>query len=677
MQSSLFKYSVLTVGIVTAMGVASIANSAGPSGGGSASFNVDNQATASYTVAGVSQTAISNIVKVTVSETGSFTLTDDNANGIINPRSESIVSFTHTLTNAGNVEDTYTIDIANITTGDDFDYDITNSVITYQINGTGTAFTIANGGTIKLEAGQNAVIQIVAKKPTTTVSRIDDIGKLTVSAASAYLKAQTGNTTAEQYTAVNTDTATTATPIYAINKSASTNLGTKNLDLNNSGAYVDYTITVKNEGNAVGSQVTVVDELPSGLVAIESGTNYEAPTTKSSINGSKPAPVITAQGKTITVSGLDIAANEVITITFRAKTATGATKASDFNNYATVKDSTNNDATFDLIDHSDDQAHGALTENNYETTKTGSLFKDKGKDDNTAANVTASNQSRNIDVTGGDNKEVGLASESYYSYTIKNNGIDLTEAKTAGEVYFTVAPTVDNLKVAIEKVYVDVNGNGVFDAGIDKELTKVGATENYDLYTALLALSKTGLAPTEEVKILVKVNTTGADNAVTADSDLGKSETMKVVVTAQGALQGTAAPTAGEKATITTMQGIKLEKYQYANTCGTALTTIASNSWVKTDITDSSVAKPGNCIYYKLVATNTFTGTALNTIAIQDAIPTKVAYTSGAESETSNGSAKAAITFTSPNLVGTFATLKALEAGTLLFSTKISQAGTK
>ncbi|ALF60532.1 DUF11 domain-containing protein [Psychrobacter urativorans] len=632
-------------------------------------------------VAGVPQTAVSNIVKVTVSETGSFTL-DTDRTGTINPQAQSNVTFTHKLTNAGNVTDTYTIDIANIATGDDFDYDLTTSKITYKINSAGAAIDLPANKQITLEAGQYADIEIVAKKETSaTKSRIDDIGKLTVSAASAYLRAQSTNTTPEKYTAVNTDTATTATPIYAINKSASTNLGlnNRNLDLNNSGAFVDYTITVKNEGNATGSEVTVVDELPSGLVAILSpDANYKAPTTKSSITGSKAAPIITAAGKTITVSGLDIAANEVITITFRAKKAEGADKSSEFNNYATVKDSTNNDATFDLIDHSDDQAHGALTENNYETVKAGSLFKDKGKDDNTAANVTASNQSRKIDLTGGDNKEVGLASESYYSYTITNNGIDLTEAKTAGEVYFTVAPTVDNLKVAIEKVYVDVDGNGVFSGG-DVELTKVGGTENYDLHDVLVALGKTGLAPapTEAVKILVKVNTTGADNATPTASDLGKSETMKVVVTAQGALQGTAAPIAGEKSTTITMQGIKLEKYQYANTCGTALTTIAPASWVKTDITDSSIAKPGNCIYYKLVATNTFTGTDLNTIAIRDEIPAKVTYTSGAESETSKGSLGASINFTSPNLVGTFATLKGQEAGTLLFSTKISQAGTK
>lgn len=61
--------------------------------------------------------------------------------------------------------------------------------------------------------------------------------------------------------AKNTDNAITTTPIYAITKSARTNLGTKVIDLNNDSAYIDYTISVENQGNANGTNVTIEDIL--------------------------------------------------------------------------------------------------------------------------------------------------------------------------------------------------------------------------------------------------------------------------------------------------------------------------------------------------------------------------------------------------------------------------------
>ena len=89
MKPNVFKYSVLTVGIVAAMGSAGIANAAGPAPTTTDNvFSVVNQATASYTVAGnaTEQTATSNKVTVKVSETASFTL--GTSNGDVNEDSK-------------------------------------------------------------------------------------------------------------------------------------------------------------------------------------------------------------------------------------------------------------------------------------------------------------------------------------------------------------------------------------------------------------------------------------------------------------------------------------------------------------------------------------------------------------------------------------------------------------
>lgn len=178
--------------------------------------------------------------------------------------------------------------------------------------------TIANGGTIALAPGEKALITVTAQADTKRVA--DANGILTVTAQSAYLKSKPSNSAVTTYTATNTDNALTKTPLYAITKSAITNLGNSNLDLNNATAYVDYTITVKNEGNIAGTAISISDDLPSGLVAIASGeANYVAPTVTASNGSAAGTAVISNANKTITVAGQNIKVGETITVTFRAK----------------------------------------------------------------------------------------------------------------------------------------------------------------------------------------------------------------------------------------------------------------------------------------------------------------------------------------------------------------------
>lgn len=199
--------------------------------------------------------------------------------------------------------------------------------------------------------------------------------------------------------AKNTDNAITTTPIYAITKSARTNLGTKVIDLNNDSAYIDYTISVENQGNANGTNVTIEDILPDGLVAIQANEpNYILPTTtggSSNINTS-----ISADGRTITVANQNIDRGNTVTVKFWVKKANNATASSNFVNYAVVKDNLNGDGTDKNV-----------KENNYENLGNAAV----GRDNNTDATVTSKNQNRNISITDDAYKELALQNKGLVS----------------------------------------------------------------------------------------------------------------------------------------------------------------------------------------------------------------------------------------------------------------------
>jgi len=484
MKSNTFNVSLLAVGVAAVMGISTGANAATPTGGTNAgSFAVLNKAEATYTVNSTPQRAVSNEVTITVNETSSFSLVNDNVDIPINPQANSAATFTHTLKNEGNVDDSYILDLKNVA-GDDFNY--SGYVVTYTKTSNGTSQTVsldANGRAttaITLTPNEIATITIVATA--NTVRNLDKNGILTVSAESAYLKAKNPSTPAA-YTASNTDNAKTTTPVYAITKSATTNLDNSNFDLANAKSYVDYTITVKNEGNIKGTAVTIEDALPNGLILV--------PSTETTANGGVyTAPVIKRNGNVITTitpevtaskisfKGVDIEKQDIITITFRAKKSSTATSTSDFSNYATVKDNTKRDTdadTPDLIDHSNDKTNGGVAEVNYENPIGTGAY--PGKDDNTQATVTTTNQTRAIAITTGVNKEVALVTSgtnvgNTYIYTITNDGTDITEAATAGSVLFSVKPTAtettgvtDNPAISVARVFVDANGDGIFNAG--------------------------------------------------------------------------------------------------------------------------------------------------------------------------------------------------------------------
>lgn len=672
MKSKTFNYSLLAVGVAAVMGITT-ANAEDVNYTAINSVIVNNYATANYLVADnpTLQSAKSNTVTVKVSETGSFSLIatdgqDDgnvntNLNLTINPQASSTVDFKHTLLNDGNVSDKYTIKVSNSTTAvDDFDYDLSASTITYQVKnagganvGSSTTVAANTAPEITLAPGQYAEI-IVQGKAGTTDRLIDKNGILTVTATSKFLTDKI-----KPAVATNTDNAKTTTPLYAIQKSAVTNLPNRIFDINNSASFVDYTITVKNEGNADGTAVTIIDTLPAGLVAVTSADTaiYKAPTVTTSGGSVVKTASVSTDGKEITIIGQDIKINEIITVTFRVKKdASTPASGTVITNYAVVKDSTKDNGTFDLIDTSKDANGDGVTEKNYED-KTATDY--KGKDDNTNSPITTSNQSRSIIISDGTSKEVALvSSNNVYVYDITNKGTDVTEGATTGDVTFTVKPTTDNSKITIGRVFADVNKDGKYDTG-DIVLT-ADVSGNYDLKQA----APSGLTKDQFARIIVEVSSNGeSDN--NGINDIDKFETMTIEVKANTPIAGTPAPAVVNTTSTTTMQGINLFKYQAIATCGTAASTITS--WVKTDISGAT-AVPGACIFYKLEATNTFTSTAINDIALSDTLEATVAYQNDfvATPEATNATV-------APLVKGTFTTLAGKAVGTITFSAKIKQ----
>lgn len=123
MKSNTFNYSLLAIGVAAVLGL-STAASAVETPTTTTGVDITNQATANYSVAGQAQPeAKSNIVKVSVSQQVSFSLTannndtaqggalndDKNQNIAVTPN--GFVLFEHTLKNTGNTTDTYDITI--------------------------------------------------------------------------------------------------------------------------------------------------------------------------------------------------------------------------------------------------------------------------------------------------------------------------------------------------------------------------------------------------------------------------------------------------------------------------------------------------------------------------------------------------------------------------------------
>ncbi|ESK37315.1 hypothetical protein P256_02370 [Acinetobacter nectaris CIP 110549] len=231
----------------------SVANAAAPNAG----TNISNIASASYTdTNGSSKTVTSNVVTTTVQQVASFALSSDqtqtaNANGQ--------VSLSHTLTNTGNGTDTFTVGVTNNdsrnNTSDNYDFSGLNVYLDANKDGVPDSQTpITN---VTLGAGES--VNLIVQATTASNSVKDDLGKLTVSAASHF-------DTTVNAKSIDTVKITTGAVISLV-----TSANVKNVDATQASTTVrevEYSLAYQNTGNTTAKNVTITDILPAGLTYV-------------------------------------------------------------------------------------------------------------------------------------------------------------------------------------------------------------------------------------------------------------------------------------------------------------------------------------------------------------------------------------------------------------------------
>ena len=610
----------LGLGIATGVSASTSSGSASPSGG----VQISNTATAEYSVDGVAQpTVTSNAVIVNVSEIGSFTLYGTQGTSSTDDKNESqaavpggTTTFTNKLTNTGNVTDTYTLNLttnndANITTGNQ-DYTYTNpTTISYEIfNADGsTATTLATGqaqtgtvsansGTIKLLPGQYADLTYNVTSPTTATGGQSAVGTLTATSTYVTQKATTGTSA----TLINENQAIVKLPVFAISKTAAST----SIDLNTTSPTVDYTITVKNDGSATYAAdaigVLIQDKLPTGLTV--SGAITVTSDNSTTSNGTAPTVTTSADGRQlIAINGVALKVNETMTITFKAAIdrtkvdKAGVTNTAEvYDNYDNTPVTPGDNPTADIKDSSGtSNPTDAKVPNDPTGTGTGG---------DTSTEIKFSD--RSLTLTGGTSAELPPTSTPTgvtYTQTITNTG---NNPETGLKVAITDAAG-NNINVT-NVVYTAPDGT--------KTTLTADASGNYTIPTPLAA----GASGTISYTVVTTVAT------------IGTSETNTITLIPAD-VTGTTKPIVPSVQNTTNVRGLALVKEQAidANCDKTPDTAFA-----QTPVT----AIPGQCIVYKITATNTMTTKQLTNVVISDKADqwnTKATYVAGSIFDSANG----------------------------------------
>ena len=692
MKSNTFNYSLLAIGVAAVLGL-STAASAVETPTTTTGVDITNQATANYSVAGQAQPeAKSNIVKVSVSQQVSFSLTannndtaqggalndDKNQNIAVTPN--GFVLFEHTLKNTGNTTDFY-----DITLGDtDAKYIQDQSSVTYTVyeadgitpvvGRTDITVDYTAGATIQSELtkGQSVKFTIKAK---TSGNKGEETLPLQLSVTSRNLT----QSAAATKTLTNTDTSFTRLPTFGIVKTI-----TNGLDLNDL-TYQDtatYKVVVTNDGtlfSADATNITIEDVLPNGLVMAKDLTAATITTTTGATKGNIAQGSAGSQGFSIT--GVDLPVGQSITITFEVK-QTGAvtitpTVAMGMINHVTVTDDLDENAatTGDIVV---DSTKSGTSENvstfypavNPEVNYVNGETPAKSGDDSTVPLLTIK---RELTLTGVTTKEIapvtGLtaadtAGQVTHTTVITNTGKDV-EGSKPGELTFTITDndgtTPDAINVVPGTVKVTYNPGGTGTGVTDATITPVNGI--YDINTVLTAGIKAGGIVT--ITYNVSANNAPLFNSSTTTDDANATFENTVVTLIPGK-EG--APTPIEVTDTTTVRGLVLVKKQAIDANCNAIPAAGNFT-----IDDIEGALPGQCIVYQIQARNTFTtaGLASNItdITILDKfgqfsanatyVPASLTTTKGAPTITAND--VSAVSFT----------LAAQETATMQFKVKI------
>ena len=630
MKLNRFQYSLLTVSIATFMGL-NTASAATATAVSAPTAAINNKATASYSISTVAQPVVeSNTVTVNVTETANFSLVslivdnDSDPDTAINQTATpgGTTTFTHALTNTGNVTDTYTVNTTslndpNITTSTP-DYPLgTSNTIAYTIvqndgnaltpaqvtalpTGQNQTGTLANGGTIKLPSTYRANLSYAASTPSTRNGNDKGVGTLT--ATSTFFT----TAKATKPTLVNENQTIIRLPTFKIEKTAtcgSPSTTCTTLDLNSTTAQITYSIKVTNVNTTYSDTATnfiIRDVLPAGMTTVG-----PIPTgvTSTTINN------IQTLSKTIT----SLAAGESDTITFTVNVAkTSYTAAnSSATNHATVYDRFNatlpvpgTDTTgYDIVDSTDTVAANNITR----VPASADVSNGPGEDTTTTIRFT----NRLIILNNPTTKEIAptsaTAGQITHQTNIFNNGQDV-EGTDTNPLTFTITDGGNNTAVStvtgpVNITYTPPNN------GTPVTTTLQPTTTNGNTYIINSTTLPSGIAKGGTAAINYNITST--------DAVIGSSETSIVALMASG----NGAPIVPSVTDTTNVKGLTVLK-QAALQVGCTGTAPAPASYEgilgSTPTITTFKAVPGDCIYYKITANNTFTNTGLTNVALSD-----------------------------------------------------------
>ncbi len=277
-----------------------------------------------------------------------------------------------------------------------------------------------------------------------------------------------------------------------------------------------------------------------------------------------------------------------------------------------------------------------------------------GTSDEIGFNLTIAEQ-RAISFTPDRQGQLAPGGSIIYSHTLTNIG-NVTEADGSKTLNFAL-PTPSAGETVT--VYVDVNGNGILDT--NELVTGTGTgTLNSILQNAKFDPSKlAGLQQGESVTVYVKV-----EAAATATA--GQSYTSTVQINPEtGATLGSNSILSITDRTVINLGSVRLEKLQVAADC----TVTPTDSEYTGNLQN---AKPGQCVFYKVTATNQGNADA-TAVMINDAVPAYTTYKVGsvARDPSTQG---AAPTETSGNVSYNVGTLIPGAYATLKFAVTVDKA---
>jgi uncharacterized repeat protein (TIGR01451 family) len=258
-----------------------------------------------------------------------------------------------------------------------------------------------------------------------------------------------------------------------------------------------------------------------------------------------------------------------------------------------------------------------------------------------------------------------------YEHILTNNG-NVTEGDAATEMLLTAANSLAGFTTVL---YIDSNNNGTLDVA-DAVLNGVSGTDNFHTLTAATTgytgagANAAGLAPTESIRIFAKVQ-------APAGATPGTTDSATITANVVGTISGIAAPTDPVNTDTTNVIGgqIRLDKNQALDkNCDGDASDVGEVAYTTAILS----ALPGECIMYRIVATNEGVS-PVTSVVINDTTP---AFTSlsvaPAVSIVVPGTSVGATTGISTNtaigaLGATVDVLGGAETATFTFSVKIDE----